>query len=1003
MKKIKPQTSKYALLLSPLFLGVSLATSAQDQALEMEEVLVTGVRAAQASAINKKRAAVSIVDAISAEDIGKLPDATITDSLQRVTGVQIRRSAGEGGLLNLRGSAQVLTTLNGESYLGANSITTVQPNFADIPSQLFSGVELAKSQTAAHTPGGITGIVDLATYRPFSFEDGLTLSGAAQLSTGAESSEADPSINGLLNWKGDRVGFLVSLSHSNANLANYYAGITGGGDSAGWSGFAGEDWAWGDIPEDSPLYGDFVADGGLDLNNDGDVGDTFWAYQGHAAYNRFVERERSGVNVSFQAEFGHGFELLAEVLHTAMDEHDRVMGIYHSDKWSRWGWFVPSHFRNTGDIADDRELSTVQTYTGNGRRVGTYSSVQATESESTNINLALNYDNGGPLRGSVRFVTADASQERLNSYMGFDLADGNQWGVAVQNYPSGAGATNPNGYAGYPVLTVDYRGSNPAWSGFENNANLDVLGNSIDGVAGQSIGAYLENVASYNLGALTSENNFQRGADLEVLRADGEWQFSEGFISSVDFGLRFSSRRVDNNEFDLLSPLGPNGCGVKWKATDVTLSDASCNWQDPNNPDIFYTALEPTPLSSLDGVLRVSDFGSTEGIPAVWLIDPAKMDRVELYHQNLYPGTYRSANPGRSYEVDFDERSYFAQANFHRNALRGNIGLRLWQADLSVLQNDVGSGNPYGAAETDLGDIKTDKSFTKVLPFLNLSFDVSGDLMLRSGVSKTTSPLDLNQWGGGLSVSYALDSVAGSPTEGQFIVVSASSNGNPNLEPWSAWNFDLSVEKYIGQASLFSAAVFYIDIDSFVVAGTVPMDLPDQDGVVRRTIAVNTSVQGDGATLKGLELSAKFDFSDYVDDGWLSYFGSDVNYTYSPSDSGAKSINGEALPLNDNSENLVNLVGWFQAGPWQARLAYNYRSERLVALNQTWGEGALWQEPTAFVDASLTYDINDNFAIFASASNLSAEKERYYLEYPDQFVWQFEYEPRYTLGIRGRF
>ena len=90
----------------PLFIafvvaGAPVAAQEAQPALEpaMEEVLVTGVRAAQASAVNQKREAVSISDMISAEDIGKLPDATISDSLQRVTGVQIRRTAGEGGLV----------------------------------------------------------------------------------------------------------------------------------------------------------------------------------------------------------------------------------------------------------------------------------------------------------------------------------------------------------------------------------------------------------------------------------------------------------------------------------------------------------------------------------------------------------------------------------------------------------------------------------------------------------------------------------------------------------------------------------------------------------------------------------------------------------------------------------------------------------------------------------------------------------------------------------------
>src|SRR4051812_26049774 len=78
---------------------------------ELEEIVVTGVRQAQQAAIEVKRDAVQIVDSISAEDIGKLPDVTISDSLQRIPGVQIRRDAGEGSTVAVRGLPQVTTLL----------------------------------------------------------------------------------------------------------------------------------------------------------------------------------------------------------------------------------------------------------------------------------------------------------------------------------------------------------------------------------------------------------------------------------------------------------------------------------------------------------------------------------------------------------------------------------------------------------------------------------------------------------------------------------------------------------------------------------------------------------------------------------------------------------------------------------------------------------------------------------------------------------------------------
>ncbi|HEY8938920.1 MAG TPA: TonB-dependent receptor plug domain-containing protein, partial [Cellvibrio sp.] len=122
----------------------------------VEEIIVSGIRGSQKAAVDVKRNSAVIVDSIVAEDIGKLPDVTIADSLQRVTGVQIQRTAGEGSSLNVRGMPQVLTTLNGESFLSPWSITGVGANYSDIPASMISGVDVIKSQSASTAAGGIS-------------------------------------------------------------------------------------------------------------------------------------------------------------------------------------------------------------------------------------------------------------------------------------------------------------------------------------------------------------------------------------------------------------------------------------------------------------------------------------------------------------------------------------------------------------------------------------------------------------------------------------------------------------------------------------------------------------------------------------------------------------------------------------------------------------------------------------------------------------------------------
>lgn len=995
--------------------GLSSTAVAQGDMQMLEEVIVTGVRSAQETAVNVKRDADSIVDGISAEDIGKLPDVTIADSLQRISGVQVRRNAGEGGSLNIRGMGQVLTTLNGESYMGANSITSVQPDYSDIPSQLFSGSQVVKSQTAEHQPGGISGVVNLQTYRPMSsgFDEGWTLSGAANLSRGQDTGETDPSVNFLANWRTDRMGFMVSFAHQQSNLANYYSGMNGDG---GWTGFASEfdgaEYAW--VNEDTQLggMGDRITPEGVDVNGNGTVGDAFWAYQGHSAFNRASERERNGVNMAFQADIGDAFELVAEGFYTEMEDFDRQMGVAHTDKWNRWGNAYPSMATGTGVEVSGGELHTVQEFTSNGMRVKSYSDVGVTEAESLNVNIELNYDNGGAFTGSARFVHGSAEQEVLNSYLDIDLADGNQWGVDCQLYPAGTAGeqgdcadgqlqTNPNGYRGFPVLSFNYTGSNPHWSGFDNNANLDRDGQPIDGVEAATIQSYIDNVDSYSVGAMASENNFLREGDTNVVRFDGSYELNRGFLESVDFGIRYSERSVDNFEFDLLSPI--EGCDVKWKATDVVLDgggvEGACT---AGTGGEFYAAGVPRPISELDAI-QVSDFGSATGIPAVWTVNPSSMDDVEGFHESLYPGTQRVINPGRSYGVDLDELSTYVKANFAHGIMSGNVGVRVVDTDLTVAQNQVGLPQPYGAADQLVGESVTNRSYSDVLPSLNLRFDLTNELTLRAAASQTMAPLDLNQWGAGLAVNYNIDGEPSSDTYQQFIVNGGNADGNPELDPWRANNYDLSLEYYLGAASVVSAGLFYIDVDSFIESGSVRMELPDQDGVVRREVDISTSVQGSGGELMGLELGAKLAFGDFLYDSPLEDFGLDMNYTYSPSESGNEDMNGEDLPFQDNSEHVFNLVGWYESGPFQARAAYNYRSERVAGYNQTWGQGTLWQEATGYVDLSASYDVNDYVSVFLNASNITGEKEEYYLEFEDQFAWQYEYEARYTLGVRATF
>lgn len=140
------------------------------------DIIVTGVRGSLSSAQALKRNAAQIVDSIVAEDIGKLPDNTVSDALQRVTGVQVTRGGGEAGTVLIRGLPNIATLLNGrEAFTGTNRGVALQ----DIPAELIAGVDVYKTTTPDIIEGGLSGTVDVRLRRPFDF-DGLQIAGGGR-------------------------------------------------------------------------------------------------------------------------------------------------------------------------------------------------------------------------------------------------------------------------------------------------------------------------------------------------------------------------------------------------------------------------------------------------------------------------------------------------------------------------------------------------------------------------------------------------------------------------------------------------------------------------------------------------------------------------------------------------------------------------------------------------------------------------------------------------------
>lgn len=196
-----------------------LMASAVAQAQETEEVVVTGIRGSLQSAMELKRDSSTIVDAISAEDIGKFPDKNVAESLSRIPGVTIDRDFGEGQGVTIRGvaSALNLTLLNGQAVGTSNWFVLSQAernfNYEILASEMIKGAEVYKASQADIDEGGLGGTVILRTRKPLEL-DANTVHASVEGQYSSNGENWDPSVSGMYSWKNndETFGILASLA-----------------------------------------------------------------------------------------------------------------------------------------------------------------------------------------------------------------------------------------------------------------------------------------------------------------------------------------------------------------------------------------------------------------------------------------------------------------------------------------------------------------------------------------------------------------------------------------------------------------------------------------------------------------------------------------------------------------------------------------------------------------------------------------------------------------------
>ncbi|MFG6448617.1 TonB-dependent receptor [Roseateles sp. BYS180W] len=226
-----PVATAAALVLLSISLGAQAqaqskaasATEANDGK-QLEQVVVTGIRASMQSAANIKKAANAVVDAVTAEDVGKLPDADVGQALGRIPGISVGRDFGVGASVSIRGTdpQMTYTTLNGQTVASTGwydqKDTDRSFNYSLLPPELIGGMEVYKSSQADLTEGGIGGTVIVKTRKPLDLAPN-TIYGGVKLGKGGISKDWNKDVSGLYSWRnaGKTFGVLVAAGIENGN------------------------------------------------------------------------------------------------------------------------------------------------------------------------------------------------------------------------------------------------------------------------------------------------------------------------------------------------------------------------------------------------------------------------------------------------------------------------------------------------------------------------------------------------------------------------------------------------------------------------------------------------------------------------------------------------------------------------------------------------------------------------------------------------------------------
>jgi TonB-dependent receptor len=913
-------------------------------------VVVTGLRASARSSVAIKRDAMEVVDSITAEDIGKLPDPNVAETLTRIPGVQGYRYGGEsaspagfGSGLTIRGLAnQTASQVNGRSYFTAGSR---EFNIEDAIPGMVAGVDVYKNPSAEHIEGGIGGLVNVRTRNPSDFK-GFTAALSANLRYNDLAKEKDPELFGLVANRfdlggGSRIGvmaavaFQKSTGRSDSTPAgrgpDYRRAIRA--DSAEYAGMAAANTG---NAVDRPMAAyvgrsdvHFLADvptlptsatGGAYMPNTAGMSADQVANiitTSTATPNVFQEtimRERRGLNLAADYRVDNSLRFYVEGNYTHYLYHQNYRFLF-IDQGRNVRNLQTTPFTMTEDLANrnfnggsndvlstQRLLggtflnSTIRPWGGDEHSPYTTWTTAAGAEWSPNEALSLKAD--------VSYIKATRKQDNRRVEMATRL--GRSWevtrladGVPHQVSFNGPDLADANNFVYQQYAPATYQ----TWND--------------DGVAAALSGAYI---------------------------------FEQGLFQRLKFGTRYAT--VDSLYRTR------NGFGNRPLTSDGLPLNAS------QSNAIAATAIPGVLQHAPDNYMR-GDAGYSGGY-VVYNPDALLGNRVRenfplagMPLEGAYPETLANRR-------NIEERTLagYVSGEFAAfdDRLKGAIGVRV------VRTNSKATARVAGATPGSLNVVTRSVYYNNVLPSFNATYELSKDFLARFGYGRgMTRPVtgDLNPF---ISVNAANGT---------------ASVGNPALAPQVANSVDLSLERYFTPTNYVALGVFNKDIKGFfndvAECGTVPLGGAftgsTPNGCTNGQWMITRKVNGEKGHARGAELSGQWFFDKHV--GWLKNFGVAASYTYvdtaNPVNTGtvtAQRIIETHLPFVSKNSSSVSIM--YENQKLSARLVHTWRSsQQLGGVNGVSPFNSSYVKAYSLVDASANYNFDDHLTLSMSVSNIT--------------------------------